>query len=133
LLYQKEAEVLAIFLESAPLCHVLFLAKAAQPAFRTVGKGMFLPTAGHCTSVPSHPYCGNQWVEFSYQHTSGSFFVSPVNKNIHLWYIYLHESHKNQHLVGKYTIVPWMVWVLTKTIDVRLEPSESSELKRPKN
>ena len=46
--------------ESAPLCHVLFLAKAAQPALRTVGKGVILPNTGHWTDVPFHSYCGNQ-------------------------------------------------------------------------
>ena len=30
---------------------------------------------------------------------------------IHVWYIYLHEKHKNQLNVGKYTIPHGMVWV----------------------
>ena len=34
----------------------------------------------------------------------GMFFTKMLSHSIHVWYIYLHENHKNQPNVGKYTI-----------------------------
>ena len=46
------------------------------------------------------------YVEFSgvYQRTKNSLSFEIQPHRIHVWYIYLHENHKNEPNVGKYTI-----------------------------